>query len=107
MEHFEFMGRRISVVGSGTQEDPWVVTGTAYNPALVAEIESEILDKAIRGRRWIMERSRTETGPDEEILAVLEFWVLDEDGELAMAEAWFDITEAFDITLRGDNNEEN
>jgi len=42
-----------------------------------------------------MERSRIETADEGQTLAILEFWILDEDGELALAEAWFDISEAF------------
>ena len=102
MDQFEYMGRLVGVSGSGTKEDPWVVTGTGYNPALAAEVESQILDRALEGRRWIMERSRIETADEEQTLAILEFWILDEDGELLLAEAWFNITESF-IRQRVDN----
>jgi hypothetical protein len=94
MVEFEFMGRQISLGGEGTQDCPFLVQGTGYNPALAAEIENFVIGKWFGERPWHLKNTRVDSGPNGETLAVLTVRFFDDNEELLQTEAWFDVTEA-------------
>ncbi len=95
MEPFDFMGRKITVNGSGAESSPFLINGTGYSPSLAAEIETYILDKCLGIHRWNLVQSRLKTGEKQERLAILKVNFLSELDEVLEAEIWFDVNESF------------
>jgi hypothetical protein len=95
MQPFTYLGREISVDGVGVEEDPFIVRGTGFNPALAAELESHILNLCFAGAPWYLVDSRLKKGSAGEQLAILKIRYFSPENDTVQSEVWFDVSEAF------------
>ena len=93
MFQFPYMGRNITVSGEGAEDSPFVITGTGYNPALAAAIETHLVNMVFGERPWHLMSSRVQLGETGGDLAILTVRFFSDDDELLQTEIWFDVTE--------------
>jgi hypothetical protein len=95
MTEFEFMGRIISINGEGSEDSPFVLTGTGPNPALAAELETFIVGRIFGDQAWHLQSTRIESGLNNESLAVITVRFFSTADEILQTDIWFNVTEAF------------
>jgi hypothetical protein len=98
MIDFNLAGKRVSIVGHGTEVEPFIVHGINNDPPLVAVAEEAMLDHWMGKGNWLLIESRLERPGADKTLAILSIRTFDEKNEVIQGQIWFDVSEAFGST---------